>query len=514
MAHDVFVSHSTKDKLAADAVVAHLEQDGLRCWCAPRDIQAGTSWANAIVQAITGSKVMVVVFSSNANESDHIRREVERAVSHGIPVVPVRIEDVMPQGDLEYFLSSSHWMDAISKPMERHFDSLAAKLKGFVDVEPKGKSETPLPRARTEGRRSSTSKWPIIAAGVVVVGLLGIGGYYLLHGAKSAQAIAKKTIDESEKATPPLPPDSPPRPQPIPIVPPEPRRSGKSALVPMKLPASITKLGNVGVSIAQDNAIFQAIALIKWENSFFLDNGPTRFTEWKRAADAGDATAAFFVGYCYAQGAGVTADDVVANTWFQKSIDGGNSDALAALGLRNSLGLGTAANPFVWYQLESRAAAAKNAGGMSFLGAGLVLGGVPGDREKGLSFLRDADAAGSIDGRMFLAFQKGNPPATLLEEMAKLADMHQPDALLLIANFAPSDQKKLGAALEGMNWIATPVAFQNLIDPPVPLPFNTSGIFTKPAWQRLHAMADAGYVEAQRTIDRLKQKGIVDPVVP
>src|SRR4051794_9355796 len=80
MPYDVFISHSTKDKLVADAVVAHLEQNGLRCWCAPRDIMPGTSWASAIVEGIAACKAMVVVFSTNANTSDHIRREVERAV--------------------------------------------------------------------------------------------------------------------------------------------------------------------------------------------------------------------------------------------------------------------------------------------------------------------------------------------------------------------------------------------------------------------------------------------------
>jgi hypothetical protein len=90
MAHDIFVSHSNKDKIVADAVVAHLEREGMRCWCAPRDILSGASWASSIIQAINGCKAMVIVFSANANQSDHIHREVERAVNHGIPVVPMQ----------------------------------------------------------------------------------------------------------------------------------------------------------------------------------------------------------------------------------------------------------------------------------------------------------------------------------------------------------------------------------------------------------------------------------------
>jgi hypothetical protein len=36
MAHDVFISYSTKDKPIADAVCGTLERNGVRCWIAPR----------------------------------------------------------------------------------------------------------------------------------------------------------------------------------------------------------------------------------------------------------------------------------------------------------------------------------------------------------------------------------------------------------------------------------------------------------------------------------------------
>ena len=44
MAHDVFISHSSKDKQTADAICHYLEQNGIRCWIAPRDILPGEDW--------------------------------------------------------------------------------------------------------------------------------------------------------------------------------------------------------------------------------------------------------------------------------------------------------------------------------------------------------------------------------------------------------------------------------------------------------------------------------------
>jgi Mg-chelatase subunit ChlD len=55
MAHDVFISHSARDKPYADAVCAKLESRGLRCWIAPRAATAPT----VIARARTRSKWIV-----------------------------------------------------------------------------------------------------------------------------------------------------------------------------------------------------------------------------------------------------------------------------------------------------------------------------------------------------------------------------------------------------------------------------------------------------------------------
>src|ERR1700691_2060527 len=112
MAHDVFISHSVKDKVTADAVCAVLEAEGVRCWIAPRDVLPSMEWSTAIVDAIEESRIIVLVFTANATASPQIRREVECAVNHGVPILPVRIEDVLPTKALEYFIGNVHWLDA------------------------------------------------------------------------------------------------------------------------------------------------------------------------------------------------------------------------------------------------------------------------------------------------------------------------------------------------------------------------------------------------------------------
>jgi hypothetical protein len=127
---------------------ARLEQRGLRCWIAPRDIQPGTSYGAAILDAINQAHVMVVILSNGANLSRHVTKEVERAVSKGVSVIPFRIENVMPSKDLEYFLSTDHWLDAMNPPLERHLDKLGVAIHGLLGiVRPKAPLESSGQRA-------------------------------------------------------------------------------------------------------------------------------------------------------------------------------------------------------------------------------------------------------------------------------------------------------------------------------------------------------------------------------
>lgn len=124
MAHDVFISYSSHDKQIADAVCSALENSRIRCWVAPRDILPGKEWGEAIVEAIGNSKVMVLIFSASSNRSQQVLREVERAVNKNVVIVPFRIEDVLPTKSMEYFLYSTHWLDALTPDVEEHITML------------------------------------------------------------------------------------------------------------------------------------------------------------------------------------------------------------------------------------------------------------------------------------------------------------------------------------------------------------------------------------------------------
>jgi len=109
--HRIFISHASRDRKMANTLCQSLESRGLNCWIATRDIEPSEAYQDAIVSALEECSVMVLVFSNNANNSQEIKKEIALASQYLIPVIPVRIEDVLPQGGYQYELANRQWID-------------------------------------------------------------------------------------------------------------------------------------------------------------------------------------------------------------------------------------------------------------------------------------------------------------------------------------------------------------------------------------------------------------------
>jgi hypothetical protein len=93
--YDVFISYSSKDVTVANDVCRFLEETGLRCWIAPRNIIPGREYGENISDAIPRSKCVCLLFSSNSNKSPHVASEIALAFDNGVNILPVRIEAVI-----------------------------------------------------------------------------------------------------------------------------------------------------------------------------------------------------------------------------------------------------------------------------------------------------------------------------------------------------------------------------------------------------------------------------------
>lgn len=174
MSHDVFISHSSADKRPADAACALLEARGIKCWIAPRDIRPGSDWGESIITAIEQTRIMLLLLSKQANSSPQIRREVERAVNRSIIIIPVRLENVVPGRSLEFFLSTSHWMDAFPPPFENHLENLARTIHQIVFGSQVPFSQTKIPVAPWWQRHGLALLLAVSVVAVTFATILGL----------------------------------------------------------------------------------------------------------------------------------------------------------------------------------------------------------------------------------------------------------------------------------------------------------------------------------------------------
>lgn len=129
---DVFISHSSKDKEIADRLCAFLEQNGLKCWIAPRDIEPGCEWPVAISEAIQNVQVMVVIYSNNSATSTQVPKELTLADKRKKKILPYKIDDTELFGSFDYFLSSAHWILENKENPNESFQELFRVISNLI----------------------------------------------------------------------------------------------------------------------------------------------------------------------------------------------------------------------------------------------------------------------------------------------------------------------------------------------------------------------------------------------
>ena len=147
---DVFISHSSADSKLAYAMCDYLEEKGIRCWVAPRDVQGGTEYAEAIIMGIRSCKIMVVLFNKNANDSIYVKNEVERAFNYKSILIPFKVDQTIPSATLELFLGSVHSLDATKGNPEDCFDLLYKNCKKVIGKKERVIEENPVLPLTTE----------------------------------------------------------------------------------------------------------------------------------------------------------------------------------------------------------------------------------------------------------------------------------------------------------------------------------------------------------------------------
>jgi TIR domain len=201
----IFISFSSKDQEIAETIYQALEARSLDCWIAVRDVPPGENFQEAIVRALRAARVMVLVFTSNANNSDEVKKELVLAGRHRVTVVPVRVEDVVPGDAFVYEFATRQWVD-LFKDWEREIERLAAQIRHILQNSKAGVNDTaqaPAVASPPLTLKPSSSRQPMILAAALLV-VLSVAGaaFYLKLWATKSPAAATTAVTEMAPTQP------------------------------------------------------------------------------------------------------------------------------------------------------------------------------------------------------------------------------------------------------------------------------------------------------------------------
>lgn len=98
--HDVFLSHSSKDKPAVRELAARLKKDGVRVWLDEEQIKPGDSIPAKIEEGLERSRVLLLCMSVNAFDSDWEQLEsgtfrFRDPLNKKSRFIPMRLDDAL-----------------------------------------------------------------------------------------------------------------------------------------------------------------------------------------------------------------------------------------------------------------------------------------------------------------------------------------------------------------------------------------------------------------------------------
>lgn len=126
----VFLSHKTEDRSIVEKVAAFLEENGIPCWYAPRDIPYGEHYNTEIPDALKNVESVLVFITERTAQSTGVPREVNIALNNNKRVMPIFIDKVPLPSNLEFFLCNTQWIEKYSYESEEEF---LINLAGFLE---------------------------------------------------------------------------------------------------------------------------------------------------------------------------------------------------------------------------------------------------------------------------------------------------------------------------------------------------------------------------------------------
>ncbi len=318
-----FISYSSKNQAAADSVRRIFRERGIATWMAPYDIPSGSKYAAEITKALKNCSCLVLLLSNASQSSEHVDREVERAVNYRKPIVPVQIEDLLLNDSFEYYIGNCHIIAVPelrinSKEFERVIDGVRAFVSETGPISDQEAYERAIAYLKNNDFEEA-AKWCRNAAdqghaeAQTLLGFLYQNGAGVVEDKAEAARWYRKAADQGWADAQ--------------------YRLGVSyvhgeGVIENKAEAVkwFCKAADQGFAAAQ-----HCLGLCYHLGEGVTKNYAKAVKWYRKAADQGYVAAQNNLGVCYEDGEGVTKNKAQAIKWYRKAADQGDEKAKEAL---------------------------------------------------------------------------------------------------------------------------------------------------------------------------------------
>ncbi|MCC2254688.1 toll/interleukin-1 receptor domain-containing protein [Ruminococcus sp. CLA-AA-H200] len=136
MHRDVFISyHRNSSAELVENIVSALEERGIRCWYAPRDVES--KYAGDIVRAIEDCQIFLLIMNEYSTHSEHVLNEINYAFNRfhqkeNIRLLPFRTDKNELSDDVKYYLGRIHCLDGSEPPEEDRIEALISRISYWL----------------------------------------------------------------------------------------------------------------------------------------------------------------------------------------------------------------------------------------------------------------------------------------------------------------------------------------------------------------------------------------------
>src|SRR5688500_15893685 len=182
----IFISFASGDVELAHRTVQSVRRLGLCCWISDRDYVPTDSYPAAITRAVAESGVVLLLLTEASNSSLHVLKEIELAFNKRRPILPIRLAGTTPSSDLQYFLSTTQWLDAGAAYDETDLARIEPLLKELLRRKP-GRGI----------RRNGETRWWIPVAAVAMLVIATVVAFALWSGRRNEGPSANNAVQSA-----------------------------------------------------------------------------------------------------------------------------------------------------------------------------------------------------------------------------------------------------------------------------------------------------------------------------